>query len=145
MDCLSHIINDRGIHTDTDKISHICKWCTSKNKHNVQRFLGLVQYLAHFVPDVTMYTGPLAAIQRNGHPFHWHPIHQVCMDNIKRLACKTSILRPIDPRSSEPIWLICDASASGIGCVYRQGPTWETCRPAGFMSKNSSPTQLLCI
>jgi RNase H-like domain found in reverse transcriptase/Reverse transcriptase (RNA-dependent DNA polymerase)/Integrase zinc binding domain len=141
MDCLGHIIDDRGIHADTDKMSRIREWRTPKNKHDVQRFLGLVQYLAHFMPDVTAYTGPLAAIQRNGHPFHWRPIHQVCMDNIKRLACKTPILRPIDPRSGEPIWLICDASASGIGCVYGQGPTWETCRPAGFMSKKFTAAQ----
>jgi hypothetical protein len=141
MDCLGHIIDDRGIHADTDKMSRIREWRTPRNKHDVQRFLGLVQYLAHFMPDVTAYTGPIAAIQRNGHPFHWRPIHQVCMDNIKRLACKAPILRPIDPRSGEPIWLICDASASGIGCVYGQGPTWETCRPAGFMSKKFTAAQ----
>ena len=141
MDCLGHIIDDRGIHADTDKMLRIREWRTPRNKHDVQRFLGLVQYLAHFMPDVTAYTGPLAAIQRNGHPFHWRPIHQVCMDNIKILACKTPILRPIDSRTDEPIWLICDASASGIGCVYGQGPTWETCRPAGFMSKKFTAAQ----
>ena len=141
MNCLGHITDDRGIHADTDKMSRIREWRTPRHKHDVQRFLGLVQYLAHFMPDVTAYTGSLAAIQRNGHPFHWRPIHQVCMDNIKRLACKTPILRPIDPRSGEPIWLICDASASGIGCVYGQGPTWETCRPAGFMSKKFTAAQ----
>ena len=63
------------------------------------------------------------------------------MDNIKILACKTPILWPIDSRTDEPIWLICDASASGIGCVYGQGPTWETCRPAGFMSKKFTAAQ----
>ena len=133
MDCLGHIINDQGIHADLDKMARIREWCTPRNKHNVQRFLGLVQYLAYFMPDVTAYTGPLAVIQKNGHPFHWCPIHQVCMDNIKALACKTPILRPIDPSLDEPIWVICDVSASGTGAVYGQGPTWQTCRLAGFM------------
>src|SRR6201986_69752 len=63
------------------------------------------------------------------------------MDNIKILACKTLILRPIDSRTDKPIWLICDASASGIGGVYGQGLTWETCRPAGFMSKKFTAAQ----
>jgi hypothetical protein len=141
MDCLGHVIDDRGIHADTDKMSRVREWRTPRNKHDVQRFLGLVQYLAHFMPDVTAYTGPLAAIERNGHPFHWTPLHRVCMENIKILACKTPILRPINPKSDEPIWLICDASASGIGCVYGQGPTWQTCRPAGFMSKKFTAAQ----
>jgi hypothetical protein len=113
MDCLGHIIDDRGIHADTDKMSRVREWCTPRNKHDVQQFLGLVQYLAHFMPDISAYTGPLAAIQKNGHLFLWKPMHQVCMDNIKQLACKTPILRPIDSKSDEPIWVICDASTSG--------------------------------
>ena len=141
MDCLGHIIDDRGIHADSDKMARVREWRTPRNKHDVQRFLGLVQYLAHFMPDVSAFTGPLQAIQRNGHPFHWRPLHQVCMDNIKRLACKTPILRPIDPSLDEPIWVICDASASGVGAVYGQGPTWQTCRPAGFMSKKFTAAQ----
>ena len=119
----------------------------------MQRFLGLVQYLAHFMPDVSAYTGPLAAIQKNTHLFLWKPMHQVqeaeselisgfvCMDNIKVLACKVPILRPIDPSRDEPIWLICDASASGIGAVYGQGPDWHSCRPTGFMSKKFKAVQ----
>jgi RNase H-like domain found in reverse transcriptase/Reverse transcriptase (RNA-dependent DNA polymerase)/Integrase zinc binding domain len=141
MDCLGHIIDDRGIHADADKMARVREWRTPRNKHDVQRFLGLVQYLAHFMPDVSAYTGPLQSIQKNGHPFNWRPIHQVCMDNIKILACKTPILRPIDPSLDEPIWVICDASASGVGAVYGQGPDWQTCRPAGFMSKKFTSAQ----
>jgi len=91
MNCLGHVIDDLGIHADADKMARVREWQTPRNKHNLQRFLGLVQYLAHFMPDVSAYTGPLAAIQKNGHPFHWRPLHQACMDNIKILACKTPI------------------------------------------------------
>src|SRR6202041_3154519 len=142
MDCLGHIIDDRGIHADSDKTAQVCKWCTPRSKHDVQRFLRLVQYLAHFMPDVLAYTSPLAAIQKNGHSFLWKPLHQACIDNIKALACKTPILRPIDPSLDEPIWVICDTSASGIGGVYGQGQTWQTCRPAGFMSKKFMGAQM---
>jgi hypothetical protein len=93
------------------------------------------------MPDLSAFMGPLQAIQWNGHPFHWRLMHQVCMDNIKRLACKTPILRPIDPSLDEPIWVICDASASGVGAVYGQGPTWQTCCLAGFMSKKFTAAQ----
>src|ERR1700723_2708947 len=41
-----------------------------------------------------------------------------------------------------PIWVICDALASEIGAVYGQGQTWQTCRPAGFMSKKFTGAQL---
>ena len=60
---------------------------------------------------------------------------QRCFDMIKRICYKTPILRPIDYRSEEPVWLICDTSKMGVGAMYGQGPTWNTCRPARFMSK----------
>jgi hypothetical protein len=63
------------------------------------------------------------------------------MDNIKTLACKTPILRPIDSSIDELIWVICDTSASGIGVVYGQRPTWETCHLARFMSKKFTAAQ----
>lgn len=60
---------------------------------------------------------------------------------IKQLACKVPILKPIDARKDEPIWVICDASLYGVGAVYGQGPDWQTCRPAGFMSKKYTAAQ----
>jgi hypothetical protein len=70
MDCLGHLIDDRGLHADADKMACVCNWCTPQNHKEVQRFLGLIQYLVHFMPDITTYTGPLAAICRNGQPFY---------------------------------------------------------------------------
>ena len=60
---------------------------------------------------------------------------------IKRICCKTPIIRPITYQSDEPVWLICDASKTGVGAMYGQGKTWQTCRPAGFMSKKFSYAQ----
>jgi hypothetical protein len=63
------------------------------------------------------------------------------MDNIKALACKVPILHPIDLSSNKPIWVICNVSASGIGADCGQGPTWQSCHPAGFMSKKFMAVQ----
>ena len=142
MDCLGYRINDQGLHADADKMGHICKWRTPKNLKEVQRFLSLIQYLAHFMPDVTAYTGPLSAICRIRQPFYWKPLHEACFNNIKAIACKSPILKPIDLQSTDPIWVICDAFMSGIGAVYSQGEIWQTCRPAGFMSKKFTSVQM---
>ena len=56
-------------------------------------------------------------------------------------TCKLPILKPIDPSNPDPIWVVCDASVSGVGAVYGQGPTWQTLRPAGFMSKKFTDAQ----
>ena len=142
MDCLGHRIDDCGLHVDTDKMARVREWCTPRNLKDIQRFLGLVAYLAHFMPDVTAYTGPLSAICRNGQPFYWKPLHETCFNRIKAIACKSPILKPIDPESADPIWVICDASMSSVGAMYSQGETWQNCCPAGFMSKKFTTAQM---
>ncbi len=141
MDCLGHLIDERGLHADLDKMARVRDWPTPRNYNDVQRFLGLVQYLAHFMPDVSTFTGPLSSMMKNGQSFIWRPLHQKCLESIKLMACRTPILRPIDPRLPEKIWVITDASTTGVGAVYGQGPDWHNCRPAGFMSKKFTSAQ----
>ena len=141
MDCLGHIIDDQGIHADMDKMRKIRDWPEPVSYHDIQRFLGLVNYVAQFLPEVVNFTGPLSGCTRNGRPFEWTPLLDKCFQSIKVLACKAPILKPIDPDLNEPIWVICDASSSGIGAVYGQGSNWNTCRPAGFLSRKFKPAQ----
>lgn len=100
-----------------------------------------MQYLAPFLPNVANYTAPLSGMMKNGQAFEWRPLHQSCVETIKSLAINSLVLRPIDPTKDEPIWVICDASVSGVGAMYGQGPTWQECRPAGFMSKKFTDAQ----
>jgi len=75
VDCLGHMIDEKVLHADADKMVKIRDWSRPCNYKDVQRFLGLVQYLAHFLPDITSYTGPLTM---NGTPFYWKPLHEKC-------------------------------------------------------------------
>lgn len=133
MDCLGHMIDDNGLHCDTNKLGKLRDWHTPRNYLDVQRFLGLVQYLAPFLPNVASYTAPLSGMMKNGQSFEWRPIHQSCFEAIKSLTINSLVLKPIDLTKDEPIWVICDASVSGVGAMYGQGATWQECRPAGFI------------
>lgn len=141
MDCLGHVVDDRGLHADADKLERIRNWRTPRSYHEVQRFLGLVNYLSAFMPNVSAYTSPLSEMEHNERAFVWRPLHQKCFDMIKALVCKAPILKPIDPKVDKPIWLICDASIHGVGALYGQGDEWKTCRPAGFHSRKFTSAQ----
>lgn len=142
LDCLGHVVDDRGIHADKDKMAVIRQWPLPRSALDIQRFLGLVQYLAAYMPDLSAYTSPLSALTRKNREFVWTPLHTRCFEAIKSLACNAPILRPIDPKRDEPIWLITDASVSGVGCMYGQGPDWKSARPAGFLSRKFTPAQM---
>ena len=78
---------------------------------------------------------------KNGQPFYWCLLHNMCFQMIKNICCTTPVLRPIDSSQPDPIWVICDALVFGVGAMYRQGPNWRTCQPAGFLSKKFTDAQ----
>ena len=88
--------------------------------NDVQCFLGLVQYLAHYMPDISTYTTLLLGCVRNSHPVEWMPLLEKCFESIKILACKAPILKPIDNDNPDPIWVITDGSKAGVEAVYGQ-------------------------
>jgi len=96
VDCLSHMIHHRGLHVDADKMTRIRNWRQPRNYNDVQKFVGLVQYLAHFLPDILSYTGPLSAMSKNGQLFTWKPLHDKCFEMIKYICCKTPVLVPVN-------------------------------------------------
>lgn len=141
VDCLGHMIDEKGLHADPDTMAKICEWNWPWNFNDVQRFLGLVQCLAHFLPDVLAYTSLLAGMTTKGMPFCWRPLHEKCFQMIKAICCRMPILCLIDAKKDEPIWVICDTSIFGMGAMYGQGETWQICHPAGFISKRFTDTQ----
>ena len=144
MDCLGHRIDDQGLHADSDKMKTIRNWPRPRDYNDIQKFLGMVNYLSQFMPDVSAFTSPLSGMSRMK-VWIWGPLHEKCFASLKSIACKSPILKPIDygraRECGENIYLVCDASVAGVGSYYGQGSDWQTCRPAGFLSKKFSSAQ----
>ena len=60
--CLGHVIDDNGIHAELDIMRYIREWRVPQNYNEVQKFLGLVQYLALYMADITAYTTLLSGL-----------------------------------------------------------------------------------
>jgi len=151
LDILGCKVDLNGIHADSDKLAKIRNWCIPKDHTEVLRFLGLIEYLTWFLPNIGAYTGPLKNICMNHMPFQWMPLHQKCFNEIKFITCKTPILKPIiwefpsgttmEQKVKSRVWVIMDACPASVGAVLAQGETWMTACPAAFMSKKFTPTQ----
>ncbi|KAF9440063.1 hypothetical protein P691DRAFT_688829 [Macrolepiota fuliginosa MF-IS2] len=50
------MINKDGIHPDDHKIEHIMNWLVPTSVKEVWQFLGLVCYLAAFLPQLAQFT-----------------------------------------------------------------------------------------
>src|SRR5260370_29728864 len=95
LDILGCKIDSHRIHADSDKLAKFRNWCTPKDHTEVLQFLGLIEYLSHFLPNIGAYMGPLQNICTNHMPCYWTPLHQKCFEEIKFITCKTPILKPV--------------------------------------------------
>ena len=139
--CLGHYRDENGLQASADKLELIRRWPTPSSYHDVQRFLGLVEYIAHFLPNVSAYTMPLSGMCANGLPFIWRSIHDKCFETIKAIASQKLTLQPVNRSTDKPVWVVCDACPSGCGAYYGQGDDWKTMKPSGFMSKKFTDAQ----
>ena len=119
----------------------IREWRIPQNYNEVQKFLGLVQYLVLYMPDIMAYTTPLSGSAQNNQTFQWTPLLDKCFQNIKAIAMQLPILKPVDFNRNEPVWVITDSSQTGISVMYGQGESWDTYQPAGFLSKKCMSAQ----
>ena len=62
IDFLGHHISTKGIEADKNKVDHILNWPEPKNATEAHGFLGLVCYLANFLPSLAEHTGVLTNI-----------------------------------------------------------------------------------
>ena len=87
--CLGHVIDNNGIHAELDKMQQIREWKFPRipqNDNKVQKFLGLVQYLALYMPDITAYTTLLSGLAQNNQTFQWTLLLDKCFQSIKSIA-----------------------------------------------------------
>ena len=141
MDVMGHTIDDEGLKASPEKIARIEAWTTPKNKKQLQEFLGVVNYISQFIPHLASITAPLTSL--NGtEEFVWTVTHDQAMENVKRRAAHNQVMKLIDHESALPIWLITDASDTGVGAWVGQGETADTARPAELHSRKFSNARM---
>jgi transposase InsO family protein len=141
LEILGHIIDDNGIHPAPEKIRKISDWTTPKNKKELERFNGIVNYVSQFLPHIATIAAPLTELTGKAE-WEWTALHDAAFNQVKLAADDKRILTPLDYSNlADPIWLFTDASLTGTGAWVGQGPTPESAKPASFHSKKLTPTQ----
>lgn len=141
---LGHVISREGLSADTSKVDKIRNWPRPRTVAQVRGFLGLVQYLRKFIPQLAEQTAVLTPLTKKGItdiPRLWSDKEERAFELIKKTVSSLPVLRPLDQDSEEPIWLMTDASNVGLGAVLLQGPDWKQAHPCGFWSRQYIPAE----
>src|SRR5713101_1667900 len=89
LDFLGHHISCHGIEPHSSKVEKVLQWPVPKSATNVCAFLGLVRYMASFLPklaDFTTVLTPLTTKEARSNFPEWTADHQFAFEAIKSLV-----------------------------------------------------------
>ena len=115
---MGHKITSDGLRPDPEKVRAIQEMPVPENRNDLQRFLGMVQYLAKFIPHLSELASPLRMLLKKESSWCWYEQHQKSYDKIKKACGEQPLLRYYDV--SKNVTLSLDASMSALGAVCLQ-------------------------
>jgi len=115
---LGHVISERGVSTDEEKISSVRDWPIPRTKKQVRSFLGFCSYYRRFVKDFSLIAKPLFSLTENTCKFTWDELCDAAFKELKRRLISSPILS--FPKEDGQFILDTDASNHGIGAVLSQ-------------------------
>ena len=117
---LGHIIDTTGIRADPDKTAAIMEMAPPTTIPELRRFMGMVNQLGKFTPNLAQLTQPLRKLLSKSHEWTWGPAQAQSFLAVKQELSKPTTLALYDPKSLTKI--SADASSHGLGAVLLQKP-----------------------
>lgn len=115
---LGHKLSADGIAPADEKVKSILQFRAPQTKEELRSFLGLVTYVAKFIPDLATVNSPLRNLLRQETPFDWKAEHQQSFDKLKNQIGSVMNLGYFDPQDRTLV--VTDASGVGLGVVLIQ-------------------------
>jgi hypothetical protein len=115
---LGHIILEKDIVVDPEKIESIRGWPTPRNVSEVLSFMGLDGYYKRFITGISKMVHPITFLQNKGIKLEWTT---KCEDNfnlLREILISEPILKIVDPNEN---FVVCtDACKEGLGKFLTQ-------------------------
>ena len=91
-------------------------WTRSTSLANLQTFLGMVQFLSRFIPDLASIAANLWVLTKKTSEFVWSPEHQSAVDHIKKAITAPTSLQYFD--GTQPVTIQVDSHLEGSRCCF---------------------------
>ena len=114
-----NVITDNGIKPDPSKVQAIKNWPVPTCLKDLQSFLGAVNFISKFIPQLSKLRSPLQGLCKKDIDFQWSDTHQEAFQVIKDAVCDDALLSYYD--KNRPTFIEVDASGQGLGAVLLQG------------------------
>ena len=114
-----HIFSKNKVSIDPARIESISEIPVPSNKNDVQKFLGVINYMRNFIPHLPKLTHNIRNLLKKDSEFVWQAQHQAEFDNLKCVIRDSASCTLFD--ENLPLELETDASSYGLGACLKQG------------------------
>ncbi|KAL2080104.1 hypothetical protein ACEWY4_023897 [Coilia grayii] len=129
-----HLLTDQGIKPDPTKTAAVRLMTPPEDKHGIQRFLGMTNYLSKFIPGYSEITAALRQLLLQDAEWSWQEHHATAFNKLKELLMTRPVLQYFNVH--QPVVLSADASQHGLGTVCLQNN-----KPVAFASRALTETE----
>ncbi|UYV83446.1 K02A2.6-like [Cordylochernes scorpioides] len=124
---------------DEKKVKAIAEMKPPTDVLGVQRFMGMVNFLGRFVPNLAEITKPLNDLRKKDVSFIWGSPQTKAFKKVKEVLTSHRVLASFD--ISKKTMVSADASSYGLGAVLKQEHEANEWRPEAFASRTLTKTE----
>lgn len=121
IDFFGVIYNKNGVWLDSRNIAEIRSLPSPTNSTELQKVLGIITYMAQYIPKLSDITSPLRELLRKDNEYKWTNSQQKSLLQIKHLICNKMILTYFDLTKKSVIQVyVSNGSFKGISPTRRK-------------------------
>lgn len=130
---LGQILDESGVHADPEKVRAVTQMSEPTNVSEVRRFMGMINHLGKFLPNLAEKTQPLRDLLQKKNMWVWGEQQKRAFENIKRDLSTPPGLALYDSKATTVV--SADALSYGIGAVLLQMQGDKQLKPVAFTSR----------
>ena len=113
-----HLLTTEGLKPDPEKVRAIVEMPRPKDRSDILRLNGMVNYLSRFLPQLSDVMKPLRDLTHKDAAWCWDDLQEKAWNDVKTLIASASVLAYYKP--TEVLEIQCDSSQSGLGAALMQ-------------------------
>ena len=133
-----HLVGRNGIKPHPEKCQAIEALSPPTNVTELRTVLGMFNYLAKFLPDLSATMKPMSNLLKSDVQWMWTPHQEKAFKSAKELVRNAVTLSYFDPQL--PTTVSADASSYGLGAVLLQ-QHGEFSKPVAYCSRTLTPAE----